>query len=131
MPGAKWYRIVAERDPSTMIVSNGEAREGMTISVPDEVVEQIRAGYQCINCFEPLSESFPEACPVCGFPMKAAQAEQFAKVYVGHKPGLRTGADWEAEADRIQAQAERREFERRAEKQGISVPRIVVPRDLP
>lgn len=127
---AEWERVVAEDDPGHAIVIDGRVFQGMKLSVGDKTYHQIKAGYQCIQCLEPLDTAFPEKCPLCAFPMKERQAEVFAKVYGGYVPGLRTGPDWEAAADRLEDRAERRAFRRKLEKQGISVPTIIVPRDI-
>lgn len=95
--------------------------QGLNVAMSDDDVEATRAGYKCINCWENLEEAFPKSCFVCGFPCRDRQAEQFAKVYKGYDPTARTGADWEAEADRIEEQQERRAFEKRAAKSGISL----------
>ncbi len=127
---AEWERIVAEDDPGHMIVIGGRAFQGMKLSVGDKTYHQIKAGFQCIQCLEPLDTAYPDKCPVCGFPMKEHQAEMFAKVYAGFQPGLRTGPDWEAKADELEDRAERRAFARRMERQGVSVPNITVPRGI-
>lgn len=127
---ARWYRIVAESDPGALVVKDGVAAQGVKLTVPDEVVEQIRAGYQCLECLEPLSESFPENCPLCGFPMKKHQAEMFARVFKGHVPGARTGPDWDAQADALEERAEMRARRRRIERAGMVTPQIIVPRGV-
>lgn len=122
---AKWLRIVVEPDPDVIVVQNGQASQGLKMTVPDEVVEQIRQGYQCVECLEPLDTAFPEKCPLCFFPIKERQLEVFERVFKGHQPGARTGADWEAEADRIEERKERRAFAKRAKESGIVVPRVL------
>ena len=122
----KWNRIVAENDPFVAQQQyDGTLTMGVRLTLCDEDVEMIRQGYKCIHCLENLDTAFPEACFLCGYPMKKLQAETFAKVFAGHVPGARTGADWEAEADRIEARAERRAFERRARESNIFVPRAI------
>lgn len=100
--------------------------QGLNVAMSDDDVEATRQGAKCINCFENFSSEtpggiWPDNCFVCGYPVKTHQAEQFARVYKGYDPTARTGADWEAEADRIEEQQERRAFEKRAAKSGISL----------
>lgn len=122
---SEWHRIVVEPDPSVAVVQNGIKYQGLRLTVPDEVVEQIRHGYQCIECLEPLETAFPKKCPLCSFPIREEQAEAFAQAFKGHVPGARTGADWDAEADRIEERKERRAFEKKASESGIVVPKAL------
>ena len=117
-----WNRIVVEEDPGVIeVFESGRMMQGLNVGMCDEDVEATRVGYRCINCFENFDTAFPENCPVCNFPCRDRQAETFARVYKGFEPGLRTGPDWEAEADRIAEQQERRAFEQRAAKSGIAL----------
>lgn len=118
----RWNRIAVEEDHGvTELHANGRLMPGLNIAACDEDVEQVRTGYRCIQCWEPLEAAWPKECFLCGFPIATHQAEQFARVYKGYDPTARTGADWEAEADRIEEQQERRAFEKRAAKSGISL----------
>lgn len=92
---------------------------GLNIAACDEDVEQVRTGYRCIRCWEPLENAWPKQCPLCGFPIKDHQAEHFARVYKGHDPSLRTGADWAREAELIERHEERRHTLSRAKESGI------------
>ena len=126
MPRAEWNRIVAENDPFVAQQQpDGTLTMGVRLTLCDEDVEMIRQGYKCINCLENLESGFPEECFLCGYPIKKMQSETFARVFSGHRPGARTGADWEAQADRLQERAERRAFERRARESNIFVPRAL------
>lgn len=120
-----WKRVLVESDPDYAQLLDGRLVEGLRVAMSDEDVEAMRQGYKCINCWENLDNAFPKECPLCSFPMKTDQAEHFSRIYIGHVPGLRTGADWEAEADRLEERAERRAFEKRARESGIVVPKLV------
>jgi len=120
-----WNRILVDDDPDYAELLDGRLTQGLRVAMCDEDVERIRVGYKCINCFEDIDTAFPESCFLCGFPMKAEQAEKFGAIYAGHIPGLRTGPDWEAEADRLEERKERRAFEKRATESGIVVPKLV------
>jgi hypothetical protein len=92
---------------------------GLNIAACTEDVEQVRQGYRCLNCWEPLDEAWPRACFLCSYPIGKKQAEDFARVYKGYDPTLRTGADLDAAADRMEERAERRRFAARARESGI------------
>lgn len=117
-----WNRILIEDDPDKAELLDGRVTQGLRVAMCDEDVERLRQGYKCINCFEPLDTAFPKACPLCTYPMKEQQAELFGAIYAGYIPGLRTGPDWEAEADRLEERKERRAFAKRAKESGIVVP---------
>lgn len=119
-----WNRIVVDDDPDhAEMLGDGSMRQGIAVGFCDEDVEAMRAGYKCVQCFENLDHAFPDVCPVCTFPMKEHQSEQFARIFKGHVPGMRTGIDIDAEIDRIAEQRERRAFHKRARESGISVPK--------
>lgn len=125
MPRPAWNRIVVEEDQGVMEVhetpEGKRLMPGLNIAACVEDVEQVREGYRCINCWEPLEEAWPRGCPLCHFPISKEQSATFARVYKGYDPTLRTGADLEAVADRMEERAERRAFARRAKESGISL----------
>ena len=110
--------LVSEDVSVQEIHPDGRRTTGVKYILCDEDVEAIRQGYRCVNCQENFDNAFPETCFVCGFPCRERQSETFARIYAGHVPGARTGADVEREAERMEAEAERRAFENRT---GISV----------
>jgi hypothetical protein len=123
----KWNRILVEEDHGVVEVhEGGRMMPGLNVAMCHEDVEATRHGAKCINCFENFDSEtpggiWPDNCFVCGYPVKTHQAEQFARVYAGYDPMLRTGADWEAEADRIEEARERRAFARRAKESGSGI----------
>lgn len=128
-----WNKIVVEEDIGVIeVYENGRMMHGLNFAMCDEDVEAMRQGYKCINCLENLDSAWPKACPVCSYPIAERQAEHFAKVYKGFEPGLRTGSDWEAEADRLEERTERRAFEERASKSGIALGGrgVLIPKGL-
>jgi len=50
-----------------------------------EQVERVRQGFICIKCLEALDSAFPDLCPVCRFPMRLRQMEEFSKTFRGEK----------------------------------------------
>jgi len=130
-----WNRIVVEEDHGVVeIHQNGRMMPGLNIAMCNDDVEATRLGFKCINCQENLDRegavgpcgtcagtAFPERCFLCGFEVGRHQAEQFARAYKGYDSTLRTGADWEREADRLAERQERRAFAARARQSGISL----------
>ncbi len=120
-----WQRILVEEDPGVLeMYPDGRLMHGISVAMSAEDVETTRNGAKCINCFENFDSEtpggiWPEECFVCGFPVKEQQAEHFARVYAGYDSTLRTGANWEAEADRIADKQERRTALQRAKESGI------------
>jgi len=70
--------------------------DGRKVATPlfaltEEQVERVRQGFICIKCLEALDSSFPDLCPVCSFPMRLRQTEEFGKTFRGEKKfGLST-----------------------------------------
>lgn len=129
-----WNKIVVESDQGVgEVLPDGRILAGVNVAMSDDDVEAIRQGYKCINCWENLDSGWPEECFVCGFPIRAQQAERFEHDYAGWAPDLRTGPNWERLADQLEERAERRAFEERAEKSGISLGLrgISIPKALP
>lgn len=117
-----WQRIVVEEDHGvTEVHEDGRLMPGLNVAMSVDDVEATRQGYKCINCWENFESAWPKLCFVCGYPVATHQAEQFARVYAGYDPTLRTGADWEAVADQLEERAERRAFAKRAKESGISL----------
>lgn len=87
---------------------------------PDEI-ERRRLGYVCIKCWEPHEAPFPEACALCGFPMRERQAEEFDRIFRGVQRDPKA-ALIERELDRIDDVHERRYYETNS---GIVIPRGV------
>lgn len=68
------------------------------VTMTRENVERIRLGYCCIQCWEPHQKPFPPECKLCGFPIKARQAQRFEREFKGEKwIGPRTSLDEEIE----------------------------------
>lgn len=131
-----WNKIVVEEDHGvTEVYEGNRMMPGLNVAMCNDDVEATRLGIKCINCQENLDRAgaegptgivcsgsaWPKQCFLCGYPVATHQAEHFARVYKGYDPTLRTGADWEAEADRLEDRAERRAFAKRAKESGISL----------
>ena len=71
-------------------------------------VEKVRQGYICIKCLEDLNSAFPDLCPVCAFPMRLRQTEEFAKTFRGEKkfgPSTTIEEEYEIAEETIQREA--------------------------
>jgi hypothetical protein len=71
--------FVAERSGDNEIVietQDGRKMEDVDVALPAEHIQQIKAGYRCIQCYEKFDSYLPPHCPVCneptaGQPMRA------------------------------------------------------------
>lgn len=122
VPAERWRRFTPPaliEDSLTDIVVEGHFKSrAADVTWPREVITKIRTGYQCLKCWEPQQDAFPENCPVCGYPMRENQATDFGREFHGDKwVGPTVSVD-----DEIESLAER--SARRAHKPGSS---IVVP----
>jgi hypothetical protein len=104
-----------EHDPGNILYIGDRPMLDADVTVSTETLERMRQGYICAQCFEPHEEALPEACIVCGFPMRAMQAERIATEYGGEKwIGPRT-----SNADEFERMAEENERRKKS--------RIVLP----
>lgn len=105
-------------DPAEIIVEDDLKSRSFNVKWPVEVVEKIRAGYQCLKCMEPQPTPFPAKCgnPFCEYPMRAHQGADFELEFNGTEQFVGDSQrDWE-ELERL---AER--SERKAHKPGSSI----------
>jgi hypothetical protein len=67
------------------ITPDGRKMLDARITVSPDGEEMLRQGYMCGNCFEDLRPvgAFPEKCPVCNFPVRELQAQQYERQHVG------------------------------------------------
>jgi hypothetical protein len=118
--------IAIEDDEDHVLLRyDGAVRSAPKIVLSTDDVGRMRAGYVCAKCWEPHAVSFPKQCSVCKFPMAEMQSEYLAKAYKGsERIGPSTSlSDELAALDEVEARQKR-------EKQGVSVPQIIVPRSL-
>ena len=62
---------------------NGRLLRSVKLTFDRESTERIRQGYACAKCLAVFDRSWPELCPECGAPVRARQAEFFAREYGG------------------------------------------------
>jgi len=101
--------LIEEAPVETSLWKPGRPLVEPLITWPREVVERMRAGYQCINCLEPQEHSWPESCSLCHFPMRTKQAEFFARAYAGE--AALNARNWDEELDGLE-ERRRKEDER-------------------
>jgi len=117
--GERWRQwtpplLIEEAPVETALWKPGRPLVEPLITWPIEVIERMRAGYQCVNCLEPQEHSWPEACSLCHFPMRTKQAELFARQYAGER--MLDARNWEEELDGLEER--RRKEDERARQDG-------------
>lgn len=103
-----------------MRIGDREYRDYEVILSNREDWERIRAGYVCIQCYEPHETPFPPVCPVCGL---TAQ-DQHDRIPVEHAGETWLGSH-QSLADELEELAEkndRRKFNRQSS--------IILPRNV-
>lgn len=89
LPAERWRRFtppaLIEDSLTDVFVEDGTISRAVDITWPQEVIDKIKAGYQCLKCWEPQSEPFPENCGVCGYPILTLQAKDFEHEFRGDK----------------------------------------------
>jgi hypothetical protein len=61
----------------------GRPMRSMKITFDRESTQRIRHGYACAKCLAVFDRAWPDKCPECGAPIRARQAEFFAREYGG------------------------------------------------
>lgn len=124
-PRAPAKIVAVEEDPEHVVVtSTGEVRRAPMVYLDEESVARIRAGYVCAKCFEAQTESLPEKCYLCGFPMRDKQGEYVARNYQGTvRIGSATSLEQEYALMDEWAEIEARKKDRMPRNPSIWVPR--------
>ena len=89
-PAERWRRweppALIEDSLTDVVVEEGRLSRAADVTWSKEVIDgRIKAGYQCLKCCEPQETPFPEACSLCGYPMKSQQSFDFLKEFQGDK----------------------------------------------
>lgn len=91
IPAERWRRweppALVEDSLTDIVVEDGEKSRALDITWSQDVLNKIKAGYQCLKCMEPQPEPFPEVCgnPMCSYPMRKLQAEDYEHEFQGDK----------------------------------------------
>ena len=111
-----------EVDDTRVINVDGVWRRDFNAVLPPDMVDQIREGYMCMKCYEPLMHvgAFPDNCPLCGYAVKENQPDDFRMAYKGVEYFGTGGADKQYERS-LEAYREE-EAKNSARKVGIIVP---------
>jgi hypothetical protein len=110
------------------VMPDGRRMERHVFALTEEQVGRIKAGYTCVKCLEDYASPFPDACSVCGFPMREQQAAEFAKDFRGN---IRFGPSTTLEEEyAIAEEMIQREAYEKATRLGLILPKpsIIVPR---
>ena len=74
-----------ENDPDEFYWDGHGWRKQVDVTLSPDDFERVKQGYVCQNCLEPQETPFPEACSLCGFPMKEKQRALLEFEFRGHK----------------------------------------------
>ena len=91
IPAERWRRFeapaVIEDSMTDIVIEDGQASRAADVTWGDGAMKKIKQGYQCLKCWEPQPEPFPVECgnPLCRYPMRALQADDFEKEFEGEK----------------------------------------------
>lgn len=76
----------AEQVP--VVDDNGAISLGINWVLSPDEFEQVRTGYRCMTCMEPLHPAFPESCPLCGYEVRSRQTIDLMREHRGeHRYG--------------------------------------------
>lgn len=66
---------------------DGRVMRDMEVALERDTYLQLRQGYMCANCYEPLDAPFPEVCslPGCGFKVKDDQVRFLEERFGGER----------------------------------------------
>ena len=81
-----WDPVEVEPSPNrSRQLPDGRLMAESRITVSKEMMEQMWQGYRCAACLEDLTDlgAFPVECPLCHFPVRAAQRQQLERDFVG------------------------------------------------
>lgn len=88
-PAERWRKpvipLAVEDDPHSATHDGHVLRAGFNATFDAETIERFRQGYACMRCWEPQETPFPETCPLCRYPIRDRQREDFAAEFEGEK----------------------------------------------
>jgi hypothetical protein len=87
---------------------DGRVQRQQRVTYDRESTERIRQGWACAKCQEVFPEAWPEQCPACGAPIRARQAEYFAREFELELVPARSSLEQEIEGIRERAEDEER-----------------------
>ena len=79
-----------------------------TVTLSPEQADRMWAGYMCASCLEPLTEAYPEKCPLCGFAVRAEQRKQLERDFHGVDPTVVGDFPLEREMEHLDRVADNR-----------------------
>ena len=103
IPGSRG-RPFAEVEPNPkkrLVLPDGRQFIDNTITLSPEQADRMWAGYMCASCLEPLTEAYPEKCPLCGFAVRAEQRRQLERDFLGVDPTVVGGFPLDREMEHL------------------------------
>jgi hypothetical protein len=62
---------------------DGRVHGEVQLTLSQDDVNRMRAGWVCAKCLEPFESAWPIRCPVCGAPVRNEQSAYFAREFGG------------------------------------------------
>ena len=81
---------------------DGRHFQDCVLTVSKEKADMMWQGYMCARCTEPFTESYPDRCGVCGFPVKELQRKLLERDFLGHDPTTVSGFPMERELEYLE-----------------------------
>jgi hypothetical protein len=84
-----------EDDPETVVIIGNRVMRDAKLTLGPDMVNAIRDGYMCIECFEPQDESFPAVCQAswCAYEIRKNQRADFDRRFRGEDTELYSGIE--------------------------------------
>jgi hypothetical protein len=91
-----------EPNPKKLLhLPDGRVMVDNTYTLSVEQADRMWAGYMCASCLEPFTEAYPEACPLCGFAVRAEQRKQLERDFKGEDPDRVSGFPVDREMEHL------------------------------
>jgi hypothetical protein len=68
-----------------MLTGDGRLFSEVKLTVDAETMERLRQGYLCAYCLQPHEQAMPEACSLCGYPIREQQTQWLAAHFMGRE----------------------------------------------
>lgn len=75
--------LLIEPVDQVLLLPDGRRHAEVQLALSEYDIERMRSGYACAKCLAVFERPWPERCPDCGAPIRAKQADYFAREYGG------------------------------------------------